>query len=77
MKTGETWQKDDRCIYQSNPIAVEKKAVYKNIVKKRTSAILYENKRENYLCKHNNIRYKGLGVEGYIDIQKSNYAGIR
>lgn len=70
LKTGETWQKDDRCIYQSNPIAVEKKAVYKNIVKKRTSAILYENKRENYLCKHNNIRYKGLGVEGYIDIQK-------
>ena len=49
---------------------MEKKAVYKNIVKKRTSAILYENKRENYLCKHNNIRYKGLGVEGYIDIQK-------
>lgn len=70
LKTGEIWQKDGRCIYQSNPIAVEKKAVYKNIVKKRTSAILYENKRENYLCKHNNIRYKGLGVEGYIDIQK-------
>lgn len=70
LKTGETWQKDDRCIYQSNPIAVEKKAVYKNIVKKRTSAVLYENKRENYLCKHNNIRYKGLGVEGFIDVQK-------
>ena len=33
-------------------------------------AILYENKRENYLCKHNNIMYKGLGVEGYIDISK-------
>ena len=70
MKTGEIWQKDGRCIYQSNPIAVEKKAVYKNIIKKRTAAILYENKRENYLCKHNNIRYRGLGVEGYIDIQK-------
>ena len=70
LKTGEIWQKDGRCIYQSNPIAVEKKAVYKNIIKKRTAAILYENKRENYLCKHNNIRYKGLGVEGYIDIQK-------
>lgn len=70
LKKGEIWQKDDRCIYQSNPIAVEKKAVYKNIVKKRTLATLYENKRENYLCKHNNIRYKGLGVEGYIDVQK-------
>lgn len=70
LKKGEVWQKDDRCIYQSNPVAVEKKAVYKNIVKKRTLATLYENKRENYLCKHNNIRYKGLGVEGYIDVQK-------
>lgn len=70
LKTGEIWQKDGRCIYQSNPIAVEKKAVYKNIIKKRTAAILYENKRENYLCKHNNIRYRGLGVENYIDIQK-------
>lgn len=70
LKTGEIWQKDGRCIYQSNPIAVEKKAVYKNIIKKITAAILYENKRENYLCKHNNIRYRGLGVEGYIDIQK-------
>ena len=60
LKTGEIWQKDGRCIYQSNPIAVEKKAVYKNIIKKRTAAILYENKRENYLCKHNNIRYLSL-----------------
>lgn len=33
-------------------------------------AVLYENKRENYLCKHNNIKYKGLGVEGYIEITK-------
>lgn len=70
LKQGEVWKTDDRCIYQSNPIAVEKKAVYKNLIKKRTAAILYENKRENYLCKHNNIRYKGLGIEGFIDIQK-------
>ena len=33
-------------------------------------AVEYENKRENYLCKHNNIMYKGLGTEGYIDIGK-------
>ena len=25
---------------------------------------------KNYLCKHNNIKYKGLGVEGYIEITK-------
>lgn len=70
LKQGEIWQKDDRAIYQSNPVAVSHKYIFDEIKKKRTLAILYENKRENYLCKHNNILYKGLGVEGYIDIQK-------
>lgn len=70
LRTGETWMTDDRCIFQSNPVAVEKPLVFDNLVKKRTMAVMYESKRENYLCKHNNIRYKGLGAEGYIDIQK-------
>lgn len=70
LKVGEAWQKDDRCIYQSNPVAVSHQYIFEEIKKKRAIAVLYENKRENYLCKHNNILYKGLGVEGYIDIQK-------
>ena len=69
LKTGDVWQTDDRCIYQSNPVAVSHAYIFEEIKKKRALAILYENKRENYLCKHNNILYKGLGVEGYIDIQ--------
>ena len=55
-------------LFNKNSIGFSK--LYKNLKKKRTAAILYENKRENYLCKHNNILYKGLGVEGYVDIQK-------
>lgn len=70
LKSGDEWQKNDKVIYQSNPIAVEKPAVFNNLVKKRTAAILYENKRENFLCKHCNILYKGLGTEGYVDIQQ-------
>lgn len=70
LKVGEAWQKDDCCIYQSNPVAVSHQYIFEEIKKKRAIAVLYENKRENYLCKHNNILYKGLGVEGYIDIQK-------
>lgn len=70
LRTGDNWQKDDRCIYQSNPVAVAHEYIFDEIKKKRSIAVLYENKRENYLCKHNNILYKGLGVEGYIDIQK-------
>lgn len=70
LKQGDTWMKDDRVLFQSNPIAIDKPAVYDNLVKKRTAAILYENKRENFLCKHCNILYKGLGTEGYVDIQQ-------
>lgn len=70
LKIGDNWQADDRCIYQSNPVAVAHDYIFDEIKKKRTIAVMYENKRENYLCKHNNILYKGLGVEGYVDIQK-------
>ena len=70
LKIGDEWQTNDLCIYQSNPVAYAHKYIFDEIVKKRAIAVLYENKRENYLCKHNNILYKGLGVEGYIDIQK-------
>ena len=70
LQQGEAWMTDDRVIYQSNPVAVSNRNVFDNICEKRTMAILYENKRENFLCKHCNILYKGLGVEGYIDVQK-------
>ncbi|MBY6932264.1 terminase TerL endonuclease subunit [Clostridium botulinum] len=62
------WQTNDLVIYQSNPVAYSTERVFEAIKKKRTTAVLYENKRENYLCKHNNIQYKGLGTEGYVDI---------
>lgn len=64
------WQHNELVIYQSNPVAVAHQYIFDNIVKMRDTAVLYENKRENYLCKHNNIKYKGLGVEGYIEIAK-------
>lgn len=70
LKVGDAWKTDDRVIYQSNPVAVVHANIFAEIKKKRAIAVLYENKRENYLCKHNNILYKGLGVEGYIDILK-------
>lgn len=64
------WQTEDFVIYQSNPVAVHHREMLADLLEKREDAILYENKRENYLCKHNNIMYKGLGTEGYIDIMK-------
>ena len=67
---GDAWQTDNLIIYQSNPVAVTNANIFAAIVEKRTDAILYPNKRENYLCKHNNIKYKGLGVEGYVEISQ-------
>ena len=64
------WETNDLVIYQSNPVAVENEMMFNALKESRTMAILYENKKENYLCKHNNIQYKGLGAEGFIDINK-------
>ncbi len=71
------WKNNDLCIYQSNPVAVDIKRVFKKLLEKREDAVLYENKRENYLCKHNNIKYKGLGVEGYVEITKVRECKIK
>ena len=70
ISKGDAWMKDDRILYQSNPNAVEYEHVLDALKKKRAAAIEYENKRENFLCKHCNILYKNIGVEGYIDVQK-------
>ena len=69
-KTGDAWKTSDIALYQANPVAVCHENLFKNLVKKRKKAILYENKRENFLCKHMNILYKGLGVEGFVEITK-------
>ena len=65
-----SWEKDDNVIYQSNPVAIDDPDMFNSIAEKREMAILYESMRENFLCKHCNIRYKGVGTEGYVPIDK-------
>lgn len=64
------WETKDLIIYQSNPVAYSIPRIFESIKDKRALAVQYENRRENYLCKHNNIKYKGLGVEGFVEITK-------
>ena len=64
------WETNDLVLYQANPVAVGNAEIFRSLHDLRMMAILYENKRENFLCKHCNILYKGLGVEGFVDIQK-------
>ena len=70
MELIKQWENNDLVIYQSNPVAVDNKDIFNSIVKKRTMAVLYESKRENYLCKHNNIQYIGVGVDGYVSLEE-------
>lgn len=70
LQQGDIWMKDDRVIYQANPVTLTHEDIFEELKRKRTVAIAYPNKRENFLCKHCNILYKGLGVEGYVDVQK-------
>ena len=71
------WKTEDLVIYQSNPVAVAHDYIFQAIKEMREDAVDYENKRENYLCKHNNIKYKGLGVEGYVEITKVRECKIK
>lgn len=64
------WETNDLAIYQANPVAVDSPEMFDSLKKARALAVLYENKRENFLCKHLNIKYKGLGTEGYVDVIK-------
>ena len=75
--TDDQWMHEDLIIYQSNPVAVTNDYIFEAIKDLRIDAIEYENKRENYLCKHNNIKYKSLGVEGYIEITKVRECKIK
>ena len=64
----DSWQTDDWILYQANPVAVSSERMFKKLKEMRSLAILYPNKRENFLCKHCNIKYKGLGTESYVEI---------
>ena len=75
-KTGNAWMTSDTALFQANPAAYAHEYMFRDLQKKRQKAVLYENKRENFLCKHMNILYKGLGVEGYVEITKVKLCAV-
>lgn len=62
------WTTDDLILKQSNPVALEIPEIWKDLLKKRARAIAIESARENFLTKHCNIIYQGLGTEAFVDI---------
>ncbi len=63
------WETDDNILKQANPVALEIKEIWEDLLKKRAYAIAVESARENFLCKHCNIIYQGIGTETYIDVK--------
>lgn len=76
FKNGDFWQTSDTALYQANPAAFAHEFIMNNLREKRQAAVDYENKRENFLCKHMNILYKGLGTEGFVEITKVRQCAV-
>ena len=66
-KTG--WETNDLILKQSNPVALEIPEIWDDLIKKRGYAIAVESARENFVTKHCNIIYQGVGTETYIDVK--------
>lgn len=63
------WETDDLILQQANPVAVEIPEIWEDLLKKRAYAIAVESARENFVTKHCNIVYQGVGTETYIDVK--------
>ena len=63
------WATDDLILKQANPVALEVKEIWEDLLKKRAYAIAVESARENFVTKHCNIIYQGIGTETYIDVK--------
>ena len=62
------WMTDDQILRHGNPLALEVPEIMADLLQKRSVAIEVESKRENFLCKHCNIIYQGVGTETYIPV---------
>lgn len=63
------WETDDLVLKQANPVALEIKEIWQDLLKKRAYAIAVEDARENFVTKHCNIIYMGQGTETYVDVK--------
>ena len=62
------WMTDDLILMHGNPLALDVPEIMDDLKHKRQAAIEVESRRENFLCKHCNIIYQGVGTETYIPV---------
>ena len=63
------WETNDLILQQANPVSLEIPEIWEDLLKKRAYAIAVESARENFVTKHCNIIYQGVGTETYIDVK--------
>lgn len=62
------WMTDDEILRQANPVSLDSREIWDDLVSKRQRAIEIESARENFVTKHCNIIYQGAATESYIDV---------
>lgn len=62
------WTTNNEILAHGNPLALDIKEVWNELIKKRERAIEVESARENFLTKHCNIIYQGVGAETFIPV---------
>jgi len=62
------WATDNGILEQSNPLALDVPEIMEDLLKKRAQAVEVESKRENFVTKHCNIVYSGVGSESYVSM---------
>lgn len=62
------WMSNDAILEQGNPLALEVPEIMEDLKKKRAQAVAFPSKRENFVTKHCNIIYSGIGTETYIPV---------
>lgn len=63
------WETNDLILKQANPVSLEMPEIWEDLVKKRAYAIAVDSARENFVTKHCNIIYQGVGTQTFIDVK--------
>jgi phage terminase large subunit-like protein len=63
------WMVDDDVLKCANPLALDVPEIWDDLVKKRQQAIEVPSRRENFVTKHCNIIFSGVGTESYVDVE--------
>lgn len=63
------WETNDDILRHSNPLALDIPMIWEDLLGKRERAIEMPSARENFLTKHCNIIYQGVGTESYVDVE--------